>query len=285
MKKYIVIILIPFLFSCGRADKEKAAALQAKNDSLVSQTVQKDAAITDFMKSVNDIEGVLDSIKTKENILNKSTQTSGELRVSDKNRIKSDITSIYALMLKDKQQLAALSGKLKSSGLKLDEFQKLVDHLQSDIKDKDSALASLRDKLSAMNIQINLANQKIDTLNNVVQNQGQKINSQSQTINDATVALNTGYYILGTSKELNKDNIIKGSKLLPDFNKNLFTRVDIRSTKEIPIPNNTKKIKLVTNHPPSSYRLNTQGKIVKSIVVTDEKAFWSTSKYLVLIED
>jgi hypothetical protein len=285
MKKYIVIILIPFLFSCGRADKEKAAALQAKNDSLVSQTVQKDAAITDFMKSVNDIEGVLDSIKTKENILNKSTQTSGELRVSDKNRIKSDITSIYALMLKDKQQLAALSGKLKSSGLKLDEFQKLVDHLQSDIKDKDSALASLRDKLSAMNIQINLANQKIDTLNNMVQNQGQKITSQSQTINDATVALNTGYYILGTSKELNKDNIIKGSKLLPDFNKNLFTRVDIRSTKEIPIPNNTKKIKLVTNHPPSSYRLNTQGKIVKSIVVTDEKAFWSTSKYLVLIED
>jgi hypothetical protein len=285
MKKYIVIILIPFLFSCGRADKEKAAALQAKNDSLVSQTVQKDAAITDFMKSVNDIEGVLDSIKTKENILNKNTQTSGELKVSDKDRIKSDISSIYALMLKDKQQLAALSGKLKSSGLKLNEFQKLVDHLQSDIKDKDSALASLRDKLSAMNIQITLANQKIDTLNNVVQNQGQKINSQSQTINDATVALNTGYYILGTSKELNKDNIIKGSKLLPDFNKNLFTRVDIRSTKEIPIPNNTKKIKLVTNHPPSSYRLNTLGKIVKSIVVTDEKAFWSTSKYLVLIED
>jgi len=127
MKKYIVIILIPFLFSCGRADKEKAAALQAKNDSLVSQTVQKDAAITDFMKSVNDIEGVLDSIKTKENILNKNTQTSGELKVSDKDRIKSDISSIYALMLKDKQQLAALSGKLKSSGLKLNEFQKLVD--------------------------------------------------------------------------------------------------------------------------------------------------------------
>ena len=229
-------------------------------------------------------KGCLIQLRQKRILLTR-TQTSGELKRSDKDQIKSDITSIYALMLKDKHQLAVLSSKLKSSGLKLEEFQKLVDHLQSDIKEKDSTLASLRDRLSAMNIQINLANQKIDTLNNVVQNQGQQINSQSQTINDETVALNTAYYILGTSKELNKDNIIKGSKLLPDFNKNLFTRVDIRSTKEIPIPKETKKIKLITNHPPSSYRLITEGKIVKSIVVTDEKAFWSTSKYLVLIED
>jgi len=37
MKKYIVILMIPFLFACGRAAKEKAAELQTRNDSLLHQ--------------------------------------------------------------------------------------------------------------------------------------------------------------------------------------------------------------------------------------------------------
>lgn len=285
MKKYMVILLIPFLFACGRAAKEKAAELQAKNDSLMSQTAIKDGAISDFVKSVGDIQGVLDSIKTKENIINMSTHAGGELKLSVKNQIRSDILSIYTLMLKDKHQLDVLTGKLRSSGLKIDGFQKLVDHLQRDIAEKDSNLAVLSDRLKAMDIQIADANHKIDTLNSVVQNQGQEISGQKQVINDQTTSLNTAYYVLGTPKELKDEKIMKGSKLLPDFNKSLFTRVDIRNVKEIPIKVETKKIKLLTNHPTSSYRLQTDGKIVKSLVVTNEKDFWSTSKYLVMVVD
>ncbi len=281
MKKYIVILLIPFFFACGRAAKEKAAELKARNDSLMSQTTQKDLAINEFIKSVNEIQGVLDSIKTKENIISLSTQSKGEIKFSLRNQIKSDILSIYDLTLKNKLQLDVLYGKLKNSGLKLEGLQKLVDHLQKEVAEKDSTLAVLRDKLTKMDFVITVASHKIDTLNNVVQNQDQQINSQTQVINDQTTSLNTAYYILGTSKELNKEKIIKGKKLLPDFNKVSFTKVDIRNIKEIPI--STKKVKLITNHPSSSYRLLTEGKIIKSLVVTNEKDFWSTSKYLVMV--
>jgi len=283
MKKYIVILLIPFLFACGREAKERAALLQARTDSLMNQTAQKDVAINDFMKSVNDIQGMLDSIKTKENIISQSTQRTGEMKLSVKNQIKSDIASIYDLMLKDKNQLLALSGRLKNSGLKLAEFQKLVDHLQRDVAEKDSMLAVLNGRLAKMDIVIAAANQKIDTLNNVVQNQGQQINSQTQVIGEQTTALNTAYYILGTTSDLKKEKIIKGGKLLPDFNRSLFTKVDIRNTKEIPIE--TKKVKLLSNHPTSSFRLNMDGKKVKSLEVTNDKAFWSNTKYLVVVTD
>lgn len=283
MKKYMVVLLIPFFFACGRAAKERAAQLQVTKDSLIAQTSQKDVAINDFMKSVNEIQGVLDSIKTKENIISQSTQGTGEMRSSVKNQIKSDIISIYSLMLKDKQQLAALSGRLRSSGLKMDEFQKLIAHLQRDVAEKDSTLAVLNDKLSKLDVMFAAANHRIDTLNGVVQNQGQQINSQSQVINDQTTSLNTAYYIEGTSKQLKEDKIIKGSKLLPNFNKSKFTKVDIRNLKEIPVQ--TKKVKFLTNHPPSSYQLVKEGKIVKSIKVTNEKDFWSTSKYLVMVTD
>jgi chromosome segregation ATPase len=285
MKRYMVILLIPFFFACGRAAKEKAAELQAKNDSLMSQTALKDGAISDFMKSVGDIQGVLDSIKTKENIISMSAQAGGEMKLSMRNQIRSDILSIYSLMLKDKQQLDVLTGKLKRSGLKIDGFQKLVDHLQREIAEKDSSLAVLNDKMKKMDIAITDANHKIDTLDKVVQNQGQEINGQKQVINDQTTSLNTAYYVLGTPKKLKEEKIIKGSKLLTDFNKSYFTKVDIRNLKEIPISGENKKVKLLTNHPSSSYRLQTEGKIVKSLVVTNEKDFWSTSKYLVMVAD
>jgi chromosome segregation ATPase len=280
MKKYIIVLLIPVFFACGRAAKEEAAKLQARNDSLLNITTQKDVAINEFMKSVNEIQGTLDSIKVKENIISQGAQANGEMKRSMKDQIRGDIASIYSLVLKNKQQIESLYSKLRASGMKLAEFEKLVAHLQREISDKDSTLAILRERLTNMDAAYTAANHRIDTLSNVVQSQGQVLNNQTQVINDQTTTLNTGYYILGTSKELNKQKITKGGKLLPDFNKSLFTRVDIRNSKEIPLQ--TKKVKLITNHPPSSYKLIMEGKIVKALEVTDEKAFWSTSKYLVL---
>jgi len=71
-----------------------------------------------------------------------------------------------------------------------------------------------------------------------------------------------------------------GGKILMDFNRALFTKVDITAITEIPLQN--KKIKILSNHPTSSYKLSMDGKIVKAIVITDMKAFWSNTKYLVV---
>jgi hypothetical protein len=283
MKKYIVLLVIPFLFACGRADKERAIVLQARTDSLMAQTNQKDLAINDFMTSVNNIQGMLDTIKTKENIINQNTRNVGEMKVSAKQRIMTDISSIYALMLKNKQQLGDLSHKLKTSGLKIAEFQKLIDHLQMDIAAKDEDLKSLREKLASMDMAITNANQKIDNLNTIVQSQGSELSTQSKAIEEKTTALNTAYYIVGTTKQLKDEKIIKGGKILPDFNRNLFTRIDIRNVKEIPV--DKKKVKVLSNHPSDSFKLMTEGKEVKSLEVTNGQAFWSNTKYLVLVID
>ncbi len=279
----MVLLLIPFLFACGREAKQKVVELQARTDSLMVKTAQKDSAINDFVSSVNEVQGLLDSIKTKENIISMNTEKMGEMKSSMKARMKSDISAIYDLMLKDKQQLDALSRKLKASGAKLTEFQKLIDHLQQDIADKDNELATLRDKLAKMDIAVNTANQKIDTLNNIVQTQGQQINSQAQTINEQTTTINTAYYILGTNKQLVQEKILKNGKLLPDFNRSLFTKVDIRNISEIPV--DSKKAKVISNHPSTSYKLQMDGKKVKALDITDEKAFWSNTRYLVVVID
>jgi hypothetical protein len=282
MKKYLILLLIPVLFACGRAAKKEAEAMKAKNDSLMAQTMQKDEAINEFIATVNDIQGTLDTIKMKENIINLSTNKSGELKLSAKDQIKTDITSIYMLMEKNKKELADLTHKLKSSNMKVTELQKLVDRLQKDVADRNVEIEALRDKLAKLNIVIEMANLRLDTLSNVVKTQSGKLSEQQQTLAQQDAALNTAYYIVGTEKDLKKNGVIgKGDKLLSDFNKALFTKVDIRKLTEVSIL--SKKAKVISNHPTSSYKLVGDKKMVQSLQITDYKAFWSNVRYLVIL--
>ena len=282
MKKYLILLLIPVLFACGRAAKKEAEAMKAKNDSLMAQSMQKDEAINEFIATVNDIQGTLDTIKMKENIINLSTNKTGELKLSAKDQIKTDITSIYMLMGKNKKEISDLTRKLKSSNMKVTELQKLVDRLQKDIADRNVEIEALRDKLAKLNIVIETANLRLDTLSNVVKAQSGKLNEQQQTLAQQDAALNTAYYIIGTEKDLKKNGVIgKGDKLLSDFNKTLFTKVDIRKLTEVSIL--SKKAKVISNHPTSSYKLVGDKKIIQSLRITDYRAFWSNVKYLVIL--
>ena len=282
MKKYLILLLIPVFFACGRQAKKDAEELKAKNDSLVSQTMSKDEAINDFIRSINEIQGALDTIKMKENIITINTDKTGELRLSAKDQIKSDITSIYSMLIKNRQDLANLTKKLKNSNMKVDELQKMVARLTKDIEEKNAQIEQLRDKLAKMNIVIETTKLQVDTLSKTVKNQSGQINQQTQTIAQQEAALNTAYYIIGNSKELKKNLVIgKGDKILPDFNKDLFTKIDIRKTTEISIL--SKKAKLLSNHPTSSYELTGDKKIIQSLNIKDYKAFWLNVKYLVIM--
>ncbi|MFH1160958.1 MAG: hypothetical protein V1733_08430, partial [bacterium] len=278
MKKYFLLLLIPAFFACGRQAKKDAEALQAKSDSLMTQSLQKDEAINDFVASINDIQSTLDTIKMKENIITLSTDRGGELRVSTREQIKSDIQTIYALMLKNKGTLASLQKKLKNSNMQVSELQKLVDRINKEITQKNGEIEELRDKLAKMNIQFEEATLQIDSLSQTVKSQSAKISDQAQTINTQTSALNTAYYIIGTAKDLKskgviKGDVLKGKVLLENFKTDNFTRIDIRKTTEIPIL--SKKAEVISQHPTSSYKLTGDKKLVQALQITDPKAFWS----------
>jgi len=279
-----LLLLIPvFVASCGREAKKKAEELQARNDSLMNQTMQKDEAINEFVRSINDIQGTLDTIKMKENIINLSTEHGGELKQTAKDQIKTDIQSIYSMMQKDKDQLDKLTKKLKAANMKVDELQKMVAHLEKDIATKTAEIEDLRDKLQKMNIKFEAASLKIDTLSKTLNEQGQKLNNQTQTISAQEEALNTAYYVIGTNKDLKKNGVIKKGDILTDFNKELFTKIDIRKITEISIL--SKKAKILSSHPSTAYKFTGDKKVIQSLQILDYKAFWSNSKYLVIVVD
>jgi len=276
MKKYMFLILIPILVACGRASQEKVQELQTINDSLKEQVELNAVALDEFTTFVDEVLALLDSIKMKENIISQNTLRMKEMGSTSREKIKNDIRNIYAMILQDKKELDLLSKKLQSSGGKIKEFQKLVVRLQQEIAQKNSDIEILQKNLERLNVTIASAEKKIDTLTNVVQKQNWKIYTSNQTIAEQTAASNTAYYIIGTSKELKEKGIIKRGKLLPDFDRSSFIKVDITKTTEIPLPG--ARVKVISNHPTKSYIINQE----VSLRVIDYAAFWSSTRYLVI---
>ncbi len=77
---------------------------------------------------------------------------------------------------------------------------------------------------------------------------------KTEAINAQDKQLNTAWYVFGTKKELKSQHIMEDGKVMTgNFNKNYFTKVDIRNATEIKLY--SKSAKLLTTHPSSSYTL------------------------------
>ena len=86
--------------------------------------------------------------------------------------------------------------------------------------------------------------------------------------------------VASVSAALAARELVKGKVLQGNFNKNFFTKIDIRVDKEIKLY--SKSAKILTMHPSSSYTLATDAKDQYVLRITNPQLFWSTSKYLVI---
>jgi chromosome segregation ATPase len=278
MKKlFIFLFVIPLFFSCKNKEAE---ALKLKNDSLALEVKLRDSTVNNFFESFNQIEANLDTIKKKEKIITVSA-TGSEVQQDTKDRINGDIQMIYDLMQKNKNTISRLKRQLKKSDIKIAQLEKMIESLTRQLGEKDVEITALKDKLEKMNIQITALVSNVDSLNNVSKN-------KENVINQKTDVINTAYYVFGTKKELIDNKVIqkegglfnKTTKMADNFNKDYFTKIDIRKTTSIEL--HAKKATLLTTHPASSYKIEGT-KVADKLVITNAEEFWSVSKYLVIV--
>ncbi len=294
MKKLLLLMLIPAMLmtvSCNK-QKEENARLKAKNDSLLALGFQKDTTVMEFVRAFNEIQSNLDSIKMKENIIGQNTKGGTEVQASAREQITGDINAIYQLLEKNRSAVASLQKKLKASNTKNAQLEAMIDNLNKSIVEKDAQIADLKDQLGKLNIKVTDLGNQVATLNTNVDNLSADNKAKQQAIDEKTAALNTGYYVIGTAKELMDKKIIdkKGGfigigrtkTLTPEFDKSNFTKIDITTLTEIPI--NTKKATLLSTHPSNSYKFEgADSKKVDKLVILNYNNFWNKSKYLVII--
>lgn len=283
MKKLLSVTLIAILslaFVGCQGNKQSAdSAERAQTDSLRQVISQKDNEINDMMGTLNEIQDGFNEINAAEN---RVTIAKGGERANKEQQIRENIQFIAKTMKHNRELIAKLRNQLKQSSVKGDALKNTLESLSKQLEEKDKQLQQMRAELDAKDIHITELDEAINNLHTNVNNLANENSKKSQVINSQDKQLNTAWFVFGTRKELKEQRIIEGDKVLQsNFNKNYFTKIDIRVDKEIKLY--SKYAKVLTMHPSSSYLLQRDANKQYTLKITNPEIFWSTSKYLVIL--
>lgn len=283
MKKLLSVTLIAILslaFVGCQGNKQSAdSAERAQTDSLRQVISQKDNEINDMMGTLNEIQDGFNEINAAEN---RVTIAKGGEGANKEQQIRENIQFIAKTMKHNRELIAKLRNQLKQSTVKGDALKNTLESLSKQLEEKDKQLQQMRAELDAKDIHITELDEAINNLHTNVNNLANESSKKSQVINSQDKQLNTAWFVFGTRKELKEQRIIEGDKVLQsNFNKNYFTKIDIRVDKEIKLY--SKYAKVLTMHPSSSYILQRDANKQYTLKITNPEIFWSTSKYLVIL--
>ena len=253
------------LASCKDGVNQRTMAeLSQRVDSLTRANVQKDNEINDLIDTFNLIEDGFNAINT------------GSLP-----RIKENMAFIQETLSQNKELIAKLQQKLRDSSIAGDKLKKTIDALTATLQQKEQELLALRDELDLKDIHISELDEQVASLNSDVTQLKDDNARKDATISQQDKDLNTAWYVFGTKKELKEQNIIKGGDVLRgNFNKDYFTKIDIRVDREIKLM--SRDALLLTSHPAGSYTLLRDANKQYVLRIQNPEQFWSTSKYLVI---
>ncbi len=280
MKKlFFVACLAALCLASCKENKTTPDMSALQNDSLNSIIAQRDSEINDMMGTLNDIEEGLSQINEAEGRVALLKDGEG---ASKKQQLKENIQFIANRMKQNRELLAKLQKQLASSSFQGEQLKKTIENLQKQLEEKDAQLQTLREELDKKDIHIAELDENINNLNTKNTNLTNESARKTETINAQDKQLHTAWYVFGTKKELKDQHIVEDSKVMTgSFNKNYFTKVDIREVSEIKLY--SKSAKLLTTHPSSSYSLVRDANKQYTLRITNSQLFWSTSKYLVVL--
>ena len=279
MKKLFIFAMCAIaLASCNEGAKKAEAQARAERDSLNQVIAQKDDEINDMMTTLIDIEEGFREITEAQNRVTLAKSGEG---TNTKQRIAENFQFIQSMMQQNKDLINKLKQQVRESSIKGDKLKKVIASLQETMEKKDQQITELVEQLELKNIHIGELKYAINTLKEDAQSLQDENEAQSKTINAQDKQLNTAWFAYGTKDELKKQRILEGGKVLQaNFNKEYFTKIDIRVDKAIKLY--SKSAKLLTTHPASAYTLQQDANKQYVLRITDPQAFWSTSKYLVV---
>ena len=289
MKKLAVLIVCAAVMaSCDGLSGGSKDQLKAENDSLLMELTQRNAELDEMMGTFNDISEGFRQINAAESRVDLQRGAVSEGSLSAKQQIATDIEFIQKQMQENKEQIAKLEAMLKNSKTNSAQMKKAVESLTQELVAKTQRIEELQAELAATNIRIQELDAAVTGLSADKEALSAENEAKAKTVAEQDKAINTAWFVFGTKKELKDQKILtdtglfKKGKVLKDgdVNKDYFTQVDIRTTKEIKLY--SKDADVLTTHPAGSYALEKDDKGQLVLKITNPKDFWSVSKYLVI---
>ena len=281
MKKIFLLALAAVaMTSCDKFGKQSADDISRERDSLMQVINQKDDELNEIIGCVNDIQEGFRRINEAEGrvtIANGNTESA-----SARGIIQENMQYIQDAMKQNRELIAQLQERLKTSTVNAKALEKTIAQLQEQLEAQNQRIQELEATLAEKDILIAEQGEQIDNLSENVTSLTQENREKSETMAAQDKDLNTAWFVFGTKGELKEQKILKDGDVLKSeyFNKDYFTQIDIRVVKEIKLY--SKSAQLLTTHPKGTYTLEKDSKGEYILRITDAKKFWSVSKYLVI---
>jgi len=277
----IISILSVAMVSCNQ-EQEKAEA-QQKQDSLLQ--AQQDSLLDVFKDELELIQQTIKQVNSNNGIF---TLDTSENAVLSKESIINQVENLDKLLETNQKQLSDLYQRMRDSKVKNDELEKMLSTMQETLASRETQINELMTMLANKDIKIDQILNRVDSMriSNI---------ELTEEVIKMDEEMHIVPYVVGEAKELKENGIItkEGGLLGLGASKKLdvsqldisqFTESDQRDLVSIPLY--SKKAKLITNHPESSYTfvLDSDGK-VESLSIVNRKSFWAATDFLVIEVD
>lgn len=270
-----------FLYGCNVEGDKEVTKEDTAYQELLEESAIRDSAMLELMVTLNMIDENISKISERKNEIDLHANDL-EFRQTYRERMLDDIQGIFEMMEHNKNRIADLNARLADTRSKLgsankenerlvkllDQYQIMINNLNTKLDTKDKEIFKLNEKLAMMDI-------SLDSL-------------KAEVVAKHT-EMNKVYYAFGTKKELLYHNIIdktggfiglgKTLQVKDDFNKEYFTQADAESLTKIELY--VKEAKILSTHSEKSYHFEGEDK-VESLVIDNPELFWEASKFLVI---
>ncbi|MFA7042932.1 MAG: hypothetical protein WC186_01145 [Bacteroidales bacterium] len=279
MKKWMLCLFVPMVLTSCNYKTNAYKALEQEKDSLLLEEQKKTAQLNQVMAVMNLIEDNFEQIKEAENFV--TFQTNQEQIAQDSmSQVVEDLDLIKNSLTDNRKQIAGLKKQLAKSRLMSKDLAKMIERLNSKIEQHTKVITDLREELAQKNVRIQELDQLVTALHENVEGLQESVSERDVRLSSQEKQMNKVWYAFGTRKELKAHGVFTRNGLLEEgFDKSYLLEADLRNLTEISLY--SKKAKLLTNHPVSSYVLE---KVNEYLVlkITNPKKFWEISHYLII---
>ena len=277
------------LAACGpspehkRADSAAAAAtaeqtllatqLAAQKDSLTRVVLQADDFILQVDKSMSRVKGLPKGRKKNENLDPLARQVENRKLVMER--------------------VDALVARAQATASQLAKANRNNAALRAQITSDSALIADLNSTIQRQTATIEGLSTRIDSLKSATQ----QLSVQLAAVESETAK---AFYVVGKEDELVKKGVIVregGTNLLlikpgrtlqiaRSLPVDQFTTVDVRGVRDIPVPDSTRRYRLVSRQSLDAAEVQDRKKNTfrGNLHIADASKFWEASKYLVLVE-
>lgn len=281
MKKlFLISACLCLLAACDNGIGKSESDVARERDSLMQIISQKDNELNDIMGTFNEIQEGFRRINEAEGRI--TVAEGNPETASSKEAIRENMHFIQEAMQQNRDMIAKLQEKLRTSSFNAEKLQKTIESLSAQLEEYKQRIQELEVQLAEKDIFIAEQNEQIDSLHSSVNSLTEANRDKAQKMEAQDKELHTAWFVFGTKSELKEQKILQDGDVLRsgNFNKDYFTTIDIRYDKEIKLY--SKSAKLLTTHPAGSYRLAKDAKGQYVLNITNPTQFWSVSKYLVV---